>query len=240
MDVIVDSDQKPENQQKPKVNAPHSVEIVVVADRSGSMETMRDDAIGGFNAFLESQKKLSGKAVMTYVQFDHQYNLCFTGKLLKDVDPLDRTTFVPRGQTALIDAVGRTINEVEERIAKADPADKPDAVVIVVLTDGKDNASVEFKLSRVKQLIEKKTKDGWDFTFLSADMDAVSTGQSLGFARQNVALYCESGQGTQSAFHSFSSRVADVRCGSAIKTSDEYLKQAEKEIKSSSESKRLK
>jgi len=100
-------------------------EIGFVLDRSGSMNTMKDEAIGGINAFLESQQKLPGEARLTLVLFDHEYIVVHDGVPIKEVPPLDNHSYVPRGTTALLDAFGRTINTIGERLNKTPEQDRP-------------------------------------------------------------------------------------------------------------------
>jgi uncharacterized protein YegL len=115
-------------------------ELVFILDRSGSMGTMAKEAIGGFNAFLEEQKKLPGEAKLTLALFDHQYSLVCNGKDIKDVEPLDDKTYVPRGTTALLDAIGRTIDDVGSRLSATTEAERPSKILVAILTDGQENA----------------------------------------------------------------------------------------------------
>ena len=125
-------------------------EIVCIIDRSGSMGVIRDDAIGSFNTFLKDQQSLSGEALMTIVLFDDQYEIMHNGTRINYVPLLTKKTYVPRGTTALFDAIGRTINEVEDRInGIEDKRKKPDNVIVAVLTDGEENASTEFDLLQI-------------------------------------------------------------------------------------------
>jgi uncharacterized protein YegL len=119
-------------------------EIGFVLDRSGSMESMRLEAIGGFNAFLASHQKAAGEAKLTLVLFDHEYIVTHDGRPVKEVPALDPRTYVPRGTTALLDASGRTINTIGERLDKMPEAERPGKVIVSILTDGLENASQEF------------------------------------------------------------------------------------------------
>lgn len=133
----------------------HSLtEIICVIDRSGSMGAIRSDAIGGFNTFLRDQQQESGTARMTLVLFDHEYEIRYDAVPLQEVEPLDTTTYVPRGTTALLDAVGRTIDDVGKRLADTDESERPAQVIIAILTDGLENASSDYSWERVSKMIE--------------------------------------------------------------------------------------
>ena len=120
--------------------------IVVILDRTGSMDSIRDDTIGGFNAFLSQQKAEPSFATLTLVQFDSQdsYEIVHRFKALDKVPDLTRETFVPRASTPLLDAIGRGINDLESSLANLAEDHRPSRVVMVIITDGAENASREF------------------------------------------------------------------------------------------------
>ena len=130
--------------------------ITVILDRTGSMESIRDDIIGGFNAFLEEQQKLPGKATMTLVQFDSQdpYEIICRFALASEVPKLDRNVYVPRASTPLLDAIGRGINDLEASIGSMDKKAQPLKVVLAIVTDGQENASREFNKAQIVKMIE--------------------------------------------------------------------------------------
>jgi hypothetical protein len=166
------------------------VEIAVVLDRSGSMSAVRSDTIGGFNTFLSDQKANNvGDVRLSLTQFDDQYDVVYSGKSIQDVPPLTEATFVPRGMTALFDAVGKTINVLGERLAKMAEQDRPSLVIMVILTDGEENSSKEFSLQQVKDMIKLQTETySWQFVFLGADQDAFQA-QKMGIAASNTYNY---------------------------------------------------
>ena len=179
-------------------------EIVCVIDRSGSMRSVRQDAIGGFNTFLEEQKKI-GDALFTYVQFDDEYEVVHNGIPLANMKPLDENTFVPRGMTALLDAIGKTINTVESR--KGDRQ-----VIVAILTDGQENASKEFKRNEIFENIRRLEKENkWTFVFLAANQDAIKAGGSLGIQSQHTYGYAGTGAGTRGAYSLMSCSVKRLR-----------------------------
>ncbi len=148
-------------------------EIIFVLDESGSMGMIKNDAIGGFNEFLSNQRKIKGEAVFTFVKFDTRYNVVEEGALLENVNELSDDNYQPGGMTALLDAVGKTINKVSNRHATLDESEKPEKVLMVVFTDGEENASNEFReTKKVAKLVEQKEDEGWEILFLRADIDA--------------------------------------------------------------------
>lgn len=157
-------------------------EIIAIVDRSGSMSACRNDAIGGFNAMLAEQQQLDvGRCRLTYVQFDHEYDFVHKSKPIQDVPELTWETYVPRGWTALLDAVGRTIQDTGTRFARLPEHKRPGQVVVVILTDGLENDSKEFTKAQVKRMIEHQThKYNWQFLYLGANQDAFEEAEQLG------------------------------------------------------------
>jgi len=184
--------------------------IVVVLDRSGSMASVRADTIGGFNTFLEQQQKLPGMATMTLVQFDHEYLVVHQAMNVSELAPLTEETYLPRGQTALYDAVGRAVAETTESV-NAIPAKERPGVVVAILTDGAENASSEFTHAAVQTLIKERTAAGWEFLFLGANMDVVEAAARIGIGAASAVPFRSSGEGTRGAFDEMSERVTSSR-----------------------------
>lgn len=187
-----------------------STHITVILDRTGSMECIRDDTIGGFNTFLDEQKAEEGETTLTLVQFDSQdpYEVIHAFRPISDVSALTRKTFVPRASTPLLDAIGRGINDLESQIAKKEAKERPSNVIMAVITDGQENASKEFTKDRITKMIEEKTeKEDWQFVFLSADLAAIHEAGSLGF-KSNAMLPFSS---ITSGFMSFSKQTSLYR-----------------------------
>ncbi len=187
--------------------------ITVILDRSGSMDSIRDDTIGGFNTFLAQQQAEPGTATLTLVQFDSQdpYEMIHHFRLLSGVPALTRETFVPRGGTPLLDAMGRGIIDLETNIKAISEAERPSKVIFAVITDGQENASREFKRDRVQQMIAEKTKDDWQFVFLSADLSAIGESHDLGIAPSSSLLFSKDSIGTENAWRSFSDSASAYR-----------------------------
>jgi hypothetical protein len=188
--------------------------ISIILDRTGSMESIRDDTIGGFNAFLNQQKAEPGIATLTLVQFDTQdpYEVVHNFEPIAEVPEMTRATFVPRASTPLLDAMGRGINDLEESIAKIMEDEKPSRVVMVVVTDGHENSSREFRKEQIEKMIkEKQEKSDWQFVFLSADLAAIRDAMSYGIRHNSVMAYDKSARGTANAWGSASSSIAKYR-----------------------------
>ena len=162
-------------------------DITLVVDRSGSMEAIRSDAEGGVNAFISDQAKEDGDCLLTLVQFDTEYDFVINGQPIREVE---NYRLVPRGATALLDAVGRAVNETAERIEKLPEDKRPGLVIFVVMTDGLENSSCEFTKQQIKQMIEQKqNNEQWEFTFLGANQDAFAEASAMGMARGGAANY---------------------------------------------------
>jgi hypothetical protein len=178
-------------------------EIVCIVDRSGSMEAIRNDAIGGFNNFLADQQKLPDKATMTIILFDHQYEILCSGKPIEEVKPFDNTSYVPRGSTALMDATGRAINELNTR--------NPKKAIITILTDGHENSSHEFTKQQIKQMIADCEAKGWVVIYLSADANAFDDGKSFGVGVNNIMSFTSDQRGANVGAMSMSYATQDYR-----------------------------
>lgn len=208
------------------------VEIVCILDRSGSMTTVLDDSIGGFNTFLKEQQQLPGRANMTLVLFDHEYKEVVSSEPVGNVAPLTRETYVPRGQTALYDAIGRTLANLTEKLAKTPEAERPAKVLVAILTDGHENASREFRTkSHVFDIVSKKREeDKWEFVYLGANQDAMKEGVALGLSHLNSFNYASTGSGTVGAYRAVSNMAKSLRSSPGPQLSQEALDQTRREL----------
>ena len=188
------------------------VHVACVIDRSGSMSSVCSDAIGGFNTFLEEQKKGPGEAVLTLVLFDHEYLVVHDAVPVASVAPLDETTYVPRGNTALLDAIGRTIDDLGARLAAMPEEERPGGVIVAILTDGHENSSLEYTRRRVAEMIEhQRTVYNWSFVFLAADQDAIDTAEKLNIDPALAMRYASTAHGTRSVMRTMSSMTSQLR-----------------------------
>lgn len=186
--------------------------IYFLLDRSGSMQAIADDVIGGFNAFVKEQQCLSTDSAgldMTMVQFDSKdsHEVLYSSRDISDVPPLCEKTFRPRGATPLFDAIGNIISLAEE--PKADTEEKK--VVLVVFSDGMENSSREHSRTSVFSRIEAKKKEGWTFVFMGANQDSYATGGGLAVGHANIQNFKFDGRGTQAAWGAVSGAAGKMR-----------------------------
>jgi Mg-chelatase subunit ChlD len=187
-------------------------EIVAIIDRSGSMESVKSDAIGGFNNFLEEQKKLPGKATFTLIQFDHEIELKYNGVDISEVQPYTVDTYIPRGTTALYDAIGRGIGEASRRGANR-------KVIVAILTDGHENSSKEVTRQQVSDMISKYETEGWAFIFLAAgfsQFDAEHMAESIGIKSNHAMGMSRSSDGMNALYESSRDAIYSYRTTGSV------------------------
>ncbi len=182
--------------------------LTLVVDRSGSMEPIKDDMEGGIKTLIEEQAREEGECLVTLAQFDDHYEVIADGVPASGMAPY---RLVPRGMTALLDAIGRTIAMVHARIESMDPADRPANVLFAVITDGMENASQEWTRLQVMDSVKARTAEGWHFTFLGADQDAVQEGRGLGVDAAASLTFDKSAQGVTGAMRSTSDAYRRLR-----------------------------
>jgi len=169
---------------------PNLTEIAFILDRSGSMSSMVEPAISGFNRLLVEQQQTPGEARFTLVLFDDQYEVPHASVPIGGVPQLDVRTFVPRGSTALLDAVARTIDELGLRLAAMPEAERPGRVIVAILTDGLENASRVHTWQDVSRRIQhQKDCYQWEFLFLGANQDAIATAGRMSIAATHSASF---------------------------------------------------
>ena len=178
------------------VSSNEKTQIICILDRSGSMSEngIIYEAINGFNEFLKKQRELKDKATLTVALFDDQYQLLYDDVDVKDVPDITYDTWTPRGMTALLDAIGKTINAVKANRAKLG-SEKPDKVLVCIVTDGKENASQEYKHDGIKNLIKNCEDEGWNFIYLAANQDAFAVGSTFGVSYGNTYNFAASAAG---------------------------------------------
>jgi hypothetical protein len=201
-------------------------QIVCIADRSGSMASIIDDSIGGFNSFLKEQKKLKDEATLTLALFDDQYDLLYDDVDIQKVQPVTKDVWMPRGMTALYDAIGKTITAVKANHAKLG-VERPAKVLCVIITDGQENASREYKLDSIKKLIKSCENDDWNFIYLAANQDAFAVGTSFGVAAGNTYTYDAS---TQGVFNMSSTLTASAVSYRSMSSTDKDFKKKSKSL----------
>lgn len=202
-----------------------TTEIIFILDRSGSMETIKKDAIGGFNAYVEDQKKQEGEAKMTLILFDNLYEVVYKGKDIKEVEPLNESTYIPRGSTALLDAIGKTLNE-----GVTDP--NADKHLVVIMTDGEENSSREY----TNEAIKKATEDliatqKWQFIYLGANQDAFSVASRIGINTSNSLSFTTDSLDMSATYSKISSATTMYRNMKANMFSGDILSKANDIVK---------
>jgi uncharacterized protein YegL len=187
-------------------------EIIFVLDKSGSMERLTDDTIGGFNSFVKKQAAL-GKTRLTTVLFDTDYKILHDGIDAVNVK-LTRKEYEAGGCTALLDAVGKTIHDVKKRLKAAGEDQKPGKVIFIITTDGYENASREYTYADVKKKIEKQTeKHGWEFIFMGANIDVAKESASLGIHADRAFNFVASTAGISAMYCRLNAVSKSVRAG---------------------------
>ena len=187
-------------------------EMVFILDRSGSMANLVSDTIGGYNSLIEKQKKEPGEAAVTTVLFDDQYDVVCDNTDIQKVEPMTDKVYFARGMTALLDAIGKTIHTVAARQKTAVDSAIPAKTVVVIMTDGMENASKEYSYKAIQELIERQQKEsGWEFLFMGANIDAIGTAAKMGISANRAANYHADSVGTARNFASVSKTFSAVR-----------------------------
>ena len=189
-----------------------TTELVFILDRSGSMHGLEKDTIGGFNSLIDRQKEQSGGCFVSTVLFDDEIQTVHDRLPLEKVPEMTGHDYFTRGCTALLDAIGETITHIETIHKYIRPEDVPERTMFVIITDGMENASKHFSHSQVKRLIEKKKEaDSWEFLFIGANIDAVSTADSIGIDRPNSVNYHADSRGTGVVYGAVNRAVCAMR-----------------------------
>ena len=195
---------------KPEVK---SIDLIVILDKSGSMYSMTDDTIGGFNSLLEEQRKKDIPVKVSVGMFNQILEAKLDRVDLKDVKDLTRDDYIAQGTTALLDAVGNTLSAIKGREEVNVPENK---VLVVIITDGKENASKEWKKPDVKKLIEELQEKGYEFVFLGADIDAVSVAGGIGISQERSMKFKKTGAGVQANFKAMSVMMDSMSAGNNL------------------------
>ena len=187
-------------------------ELVFILDKSGSMDHLTSDTIGGFNSMIASQKQEDGEAYVTTVLFSSQHTILHDHINVQEVQPITEKDYYAMGMTALLDAVGNTIDLVGQRLSDTPEEERPEKVIFVITTDGMENSSKEFTKSKVKEMIEhQQDVYSWTFMFLGANIDAVKEGTDLGIKSKFSKTYTASDIGTQSIYKAVCDTVSYCR-----------------------------
>ena len=200
-----------------KKNNNNITELVFILDRSGSMAGLESDTIGGFNSMLNKQKKEDGRAYVSTVLFDHETEVLHDRVPIEKVPELTDKDYTVRGCTALLDAIGSAIHHIGNVHKYARPEDVPEHTMFVIITDGMENASKRYSGREIKRKIEKeKSKYGWEFLFIGANIDAIATARNFGISEDRAVNYKADRQGTGVVYESVCEAVSNVRNGQCL------------------------
>ncbi len=188
-------------------------ELVFILDKSGSMSGLEGDTVGGFNSMIERQKKESGSALVTTVLFSNESVTVHDRVDVREIEKLTEKDYRVGGCTALLDAIGEAVRHVSDVHRYIRPEDIPAKTMFVITTDGMENASRVYSADKVKKLIEEKKQQGWEFLFLGANIDAVTTAKRFGIDEDRAVTYRADSVGTRLNYAAVGEAVASVRGG---------------------------
>jgi uncharacterized protein YegL len=187
-------------------------ELVFILDKSGSMSGLEKDTIGGFNAMLEKQRAVDGTCHITTVLFSDVYVMLHDGTNVREVQPITEKEYSVGGSTALLDAIGYTIYKIDNKQMKNEENQRADKVMFVIITDGEENASREYSVGDIKQIIEnRKNRCGWEFLFLGANIDAVGNAKRIGIDRNRAQNYIADSNGIEVNFRMINAAACQLR-----------------------------
>jgi hypothetical protein len=187
-------------------------DISIILDRSGSMTSIAGDITGGFNQFLADQRKLDGQAIVSLFQFDHEYETVYAGIDLRDAPDLNAENYVPRGSTGLYDAIGRTVVATGSRLAALPEDQRPERVLVLIITDGLENSSREFYSDKIAEMVShQRDKYNWEFMFIGANQDAVLSAKNLEIPTAGAVNFVANTAGVQAMYASVTRSVSNYR-----------------------------
>ena len=189
----------------------HHTELVFILDKSGSMAGKESDTIGGFNALLKKQKAEEGLAYVTTVLFDNRFELLHDRLDVRFVQPISEKEYRVGASTALLDAVGYTIYKTEEKMRASLPVGENENVIVVIITDGYENASRRYNYAEIRRLIEQRKEMGWEFIFLGANIDAIGAAADIGIDASRASNFYADQAGINANFVSVSSAMSMMR-----------------------------
>ena len=187
-----------------------TVDIIILLDRSGSMRSIKTETINGYNNFLMKQQRLKCKTVLTLAQFDDKYQIDYEAVDLSKIENLNEDTYLPRGLTALLDAIGKTIKLTKKRYKLVEKANIPEKTIFVIITDGQENNSTKYTRDKIfKKIRKEENKNGWEFVFFGANQDAIKEASNYGIKAKRAMTFAADALGTEDVFFALSSNIGE-------------------------------
>jgi len=216
---------------------PQLTEIIYILDRSGSMQPLQESAIVGFNEMIQSQLDSPGDANVSLLLFDDEFLLVHDRRPIEEVGELDASTYVPRGTTALNDAIGRAIKGVGRKLSKEPEEKRPGKVIMAIYTDGYENASTDYTIEKVNRMITHQRKNyNWEFIFLAANQDAIATAGQMGIDSNMASAVQNSAKGMRDSSSSMNRKVMAMRATHRTEEQEADYKNSMEEIVKDEES----
>ena len=198
-------------------------EIVAILDRSGSMIDLTNDTIGGFNTFLKEQQEVTGDAIISTVLFNDSYKLLHDRVDIKKVKPITEKDYIAKGYTALLDAMGKTINDIGLKLSNAAESERPGKVIFFIITDGEENSSREYSQEKVKEMVElQKNTYNWEFIFMGANIDSFSAAASMGISADRAFDIAPDGESIVCAEKAMGMAVRNFRLRGNIDDGEDF------------------
>ena len=194
----------------------NKTELIFIVDRSGSMGGLESDTIGGFNSTISDQKKIEGETRVTTILFDNFFEVLHDRINLQDIAPLTAENYFVRGSTALYDAVALGIRKIANVQKQTMGDGRADKVIMVIITDGYENSSRETNAAMLHKMIDDCKKDGWEFLFLGADIDAQAAAGSIGIESHRASNYVKDAQGVRVQYDSLNVAISAMRSGAPL------------------------
>ena len=192
-------------------------ELVFILDRSGSMYSMTEDTIGGFNSMIAKQKEEDGECIVSTVLFNDSSKVIHDRVPLREVKEMTERDYSASGSTAQIDALGSAIKHIRNVHRYIREEDVPEHTMFIITTDGYENASHKYSSNDVKRMVRAQEENGWEFVFLAANIDAVETAKHYGIRPERTANYHNDSRGLGVVYEKVSDMACSMRTSGALK-----------------------